>query len=209
LSSKLEHGGAVTCSKVDDEPSRSRYLADVHLGQVASNNLAHGADNSACVREGQKKMERLNGKVAIVTGASRGIGAAIATRFAADGAKLAIAARTVHEGDHRLEGSLESTAERIRSGGGEVLTVTADIARAEDRERLISTVERELGPVDVLVNNAAVTYYEPVLDFSERHFDLMVSVLVRAPFQLAQRVLPARLAYARPLLEELGVAVPS
>jgi NAD(P)-dependent dehydrogenase (short-subunit alcohol dehydrogenase family) len=51
-------------------------------------------------------------------------------------------------------------------------------------------VQRELGPIDVLVNNAAVTYYEPVAEFSERHFELMFTVLVRAPFELAQRVLP-------------------
>jgi citronellol/citronellal dehydrogenase len=55
---------------------------------------------------------------------------------------------------------------------------------------LIDTVTRELGPIDVLVNNAAVTYFEPVLDFPERHFELMFAVQVRAPFELAQLVLP-------------------
>src|SRR5919199_2942415 len=135
-------------------------------------------------------MERLSGKVAVVTGASRGIGAAIARRFAVDGAAVAIAARTLHEGEHRLEGSLETTARRIRDAGGTVLLVTADIARADERQRLVQTVERELGPIDVLVNNAAVTYFEPVLGFPERHFELMFAVQVRAPFELAQRVLP-------------------
>lgn len=136
-------------------------------------------------------MEKLEGKVAIVTGASRGIGAAIARRFAADGAAVAIAARTTHEGDHRaLEGSLDTTARAIRDGGGRVLTVTADIARGEDRRRLIETVERELGPIEVLVNNAAVTYFEPVAVFPERHFQVMFAVGVRAPFELAQLVLP-------------------
>jgi NAD(P)-dependent dehydrogenase (short-subunit alcohol dehydrogenase family) len=66
----------------------------------------------------------------------------------------------------------------------------ADLSKKDDRERLIQAVQRELGPIDVLVNNAAVTYYEPVADFSERHFELMFTVLVRAPFELAQRVLP-------------------
>jgi citronellol/citronellal dehydrogenase len=142
-------------------------------------------------------MQRLDGKVAIVTGASRGIGAAIAQRLAADGARVAIAARTVHEGDHRLEGSLETTAERIRAAGGRVLTITADIAKSADRQRLVETVERELGAIDVLVNNAAVTYFEPVLDFPERHFELMFAVQVRAPFELAQRVLPGMRARGR------------
>src|SRR6187551_410196 len=135
-------------------------------------------------------MERLSGKVAIVTGASRGIGAAIARRLAADGAAVAIIARTVHEGDHRLEGSLDSTAQSIRDAGGRVLAVTADIAQAADRARIVETVAVELGPIEVLVNNAAVTYFEPVLEFPERHFELMFAVQVRAPFELAQRVLP-------------------
>ena len=135
-------------------------------------------------------MERLSGKVAIVTGASRGIGAAIACRLAADGAAVGIVARTVHEGDHRLEGSLDTTAARIRDAGGRVHVVIADIARAADRAHVVDSTERELGPIDVLVNNAAVTYFEPVLDFPERHFNLMFAVQVRAPFELAQRVLP-------------------
>jgi NAD(P)-dependent dehydrogenase (short-subunit alcohol dehydrogenase family) len=125
-----------------------------------------------------------------VTGASRGIGAAIAQRFAASGATLAISARTAEEGDHRLAGSLATTAEAIRRAGGSVLPIIADLARPADRARLVETVERELGPIDVLVNNAAVTYFEPVLDFPERHFEVMFAVQVRAPFELAQRVLP-------------------
>jgi NAD(P)-dependent dehydrogenase (short-subunit alcohol dehydrogenase family) len=128
--------------------------------------------------------------VAVVTGASRGIGAAIARRFATSGARVAITARTAAEGDHRLTGSLATTADTIRQAGGTVVTVVADLAKQADRERLIATVERELGPVDVLVNNAAVTYFEPVLDFPERHFQVMFDVQVRASFELAQRVLP-------------------
>jgi NAD(P)-dependent dehydrogenase (short-subunit alcohol dehydrogenase family) len=125
-----------------------------------------------------------------VTGASRGIGAAIALRFAADGAAVAITARTAEEGDHRLAGSLATTADRIRQAGGTVLPIVADLAKAADRARVIETVERELGPLDVLVNNAAVTYFEPVRDFAERHFEVMFAVQVRAPFDLVQRVLP-------------------
>jgi citronellol/citronellal dehydrogenase len=135
-------------------------------------------------------MGELSGKVAIVTGASRGIGAAIAQRFAAGGATVAITARTAEEGDHRLEGSLATTADAIRRVGGSVLTVVADLARPADRARVVQTVQNELGPIDVLVNNAAVTYFEPVAAFPEKRFELMFTVQVRAPFELAQLVLP-------------------
>jgi NAD(P)-dependent dehydrogenase (short-subunit alcohol dehydrogenase family) len=129
-------------------------------------------------------------RVAVITGASRGIGAAIARRFAAGGVAVAITARTAEEGDHRLEGSLATTASQIRQAGGTVLAKVADLAKQQDRQRLIETVERELGPIDILVNNAAVTYFEPVADFPERHFQVMFDVQVRASFELAQRVLP-------------------
>src|ERR1700732_5260786 len=125
----------------------------------------------------------LNGRVVVVTGASRGIGEAIARRFAQDGARVAVSARTVHEGDHRLlTGSISGTVEAIISAGGQAIAFPADLAHQADRARLVETVERELGPIDVLVNNAAVTYFEPVAEFDERHFQVMVGVLVGGPF---------------------------
>jgi NAD(P)-dependent dehydrogenase (short-subunit alcohol dehydrogenase family) len=128
--------------------------------------------------------------VVVVTGASRGIGAAIARRFAASGGRVAVTARTAQEGEHRLAGSLATTAAEIAQAGGTALPVVADLAKQADRERLVATVERELGPIEVLVNNAAVTYFEPLLEFPERHFQVMFEVQVRAPFELSQRVLP-------------------
>ena len=132
----------------------------------------------------------LDGRVAIVTGASRGIGTAIAERFAADGAAVAVTARTVEDGDHPLPGSINATVRTIIDGGGTAIAVAADLARADDRRRLVETVEKELGPIDVLVNNAAVTYFEPVDQFDEGHYRTMFEVQVRAPFELAQLVLP-------------------
>jgi citronellol/citronellal dehydrogenase len=141
---------------------------------------------------------QLSDKVVIVTGASRGIGETIAQRFARDGALVAVSARTVNEGDHRLlSGSISGTVKAIADSGGRAIAVPADLAHKDDRGRLVETVERELGPIDVLVNNAAVTYFEPVADFDERHFQLMFEVLVRAPFELAQRVLPGMRARRR------------
>jgi citronellol/citronellal dehydrogenase len=132
----------------------------------------------------------LAGRVALVTGASRGIGQAIAVRFAAEGAVVAVSARTVHEGDNRLAGSLDETADLIAGVGGRALSVPADLADPAARAALVERVEGELGPVDVLVNNAAVTYLVPFEAITDRRFDLMVAVQVRAPFDLAQRVLP-------------------
>ncbi len=136
-------------------------------------------------------MGNLEDKVAVVTGASRGIGEHIARRLAANGAAVAVSARTVEEGDHPLPGSIGATVGSIVENGGTAVAVAADLARPEDRERLIEDTERELGPIDVLVNNAAVTWFEPVTGFEDDHYRLMFEVQVRAPFELAQRVLPA------------------
>jgi NAD(P)-dependent dehydrogenase (short-subunit alcohol dehydrogenase family) len=132
----------------------------------------------------------LAGRVALVTGASRGIGEAVARRFAAEGAAVAVTARTVEEGDHPLPGSVSTTVQAIVDAGGAAVAVAADLSRPDDRLRLLADVERQLGPIDVLVNNAAITYFEPVAAFSPRHYDLMLEVQVRAPFELAQLVLP-------------------
>ncbi|HMC03688.1 MAG TPA: SDR family NAD(P)-dependent oxidoreductase [Cellulomonadaceae bacterium] len=133
---------------------------------------------------------KLEARVALVTGASRGIGEAIARRFAAEGAAVAVSARTINEGDHLLSGSITSTVKSIGDAGGRAIAVAADLARPEDRRALVDSVERELGAIDVLVNNAAVTYFEPTETFSARHYALMLEVQVRAPFELAQLVLP-------------------
>ena len=132
----------------------------------------------------------LEGRVAIVTGASRGIGAAIAERFAEEGARVAAAARTV-EPVERYEGSLQETVERITKAGGEAVPVQCDLSKPEDRQRLVSETVDRLGPVDILVNNAAVTFFQPFPDFSEKRFRLMFEVQVRAPYELAQMVVPS------------------
>ena len=133
----------------------------------------------------------LAGKTAIVTGASRGIGEAIAIRYAMEGARVAVAARTVNEGDHRLlSGSINGVAGRIRDAGGEALAIQCNLADADDRANLVATTERELGPVDILVNNGAVTYYISVDEFPESRFNIMMQVQVYAAMHLCQLVLP-------------------
>ena len=132
----------------------------------------------------------LAGRVVLVTGASRGIGESIAQRFAAEGAAVAVTARTVEEGDHRFPGSITSTVASIRASAGTAVAVAADLSRDEDRERLVASVQETLGPIDVLVNNAAITYFTPVSDFDRHRWQLMFDVQVLAPFHLSQLVIP-------------------
>jgi len=139
----------------------------------------------------------LDGRVAIVTGASRGIGAAIARRFGAEGAAVAVSARTESESDARLPGTIHETADAIRTAGGRAVAIRADLSSAQDRRGLVETATSELGPIDVLVNNAAVTWFMPVGEFPARRFDVMFEVQVRAPFELAQLVLPGMRARGR------------
>ncbi len=135
-------------------------------------------------------MGLLDGRVAIVTGASRGIGAEIARRFGAEGAAVAVSARTAEPGVSPFEGTITETAGQIAAGGGTAVAITADMARPADRERLVAETIAQLGQPDILVNNAAVTYFTRVEDFTAKRYALMFAVQVEAAFQLAQLVLP-------------------
>src|SRR5882757_6813231 len=132
----------------------------------------------------------LKGKVALITGASRGIGEAIAVRMGMEGAKIVVSARTAESGESRLPGTLHDTVERIKRAGGNAAFIKADLAQASERERLVEEAVAAYGPVDILVNNAAITYFIPVKDFPEKRFKLMMEVQVYAPFHLSQLVLP-------------------
>ena len=136
----------------------------------------------------------LDGKVALITGASRGIGVAIAERFASEGASVAVTARTVEPGSNPMEGSLQETVERIGAGDGRVTAIAADLSRPEERERLILETRAALGGIDILVNNAAVTWFMPIADFTPKRRQLMFEVQVYAPMDLAQLVLPGMAA---------------
>ena len=134
-------------------------------------------------------MGRLDGRVAIITGASRGIGSEIARLFAAEGSSVICAARTLHEGDHQLEGSLEKTVGEIREAGGEATSVAVNISLPEDCEQLVQAARNTYGTVDVLVNNAALTYYYPIKDFPVNRWMRSWAVNFHAPFLLSKLVL--------------------
>jgi NAD(P)-dependent dehydrogenase (short-subunit alcohol dehydrogenase family) len=138
---------------------------------------------------------RFAGRRAIVTGASRGIGAGIAERLAAEGAAVAIVARTVAEGDRaNLAGSLESTAAKLRSYGNPVAIVAADLTDGDDRARIVPEAAEQLGgPVEILVNNAAAAMYAQPSEMPLKRRRISFEVNVHAPLDLAQAALPAML----------------
>lgn len=135
--------------------------------------------------------------MAIVTGASRGIGERIATRLASEGAAIALVARTVEAGAARLPGSIEETIDNIRRAGGTAVAIPADLTNPDDVETVIERAEKELGPVDTLVNNAGANFYGPLLDLSPKKYGVMFQLMVHAPFRLCQLAVPGMLERGR------------
>ncbi len=126
----------------------------------------------------------LAGRTALVTGAAGGIGAAIAQAYAASGARLCLADRTVG-------GGLDSVIERCSVFGLEVLGVQADVSHEDDVTRMFAIAEAELGPIDVLVNNAGILTECRVADMTTSMFDEMIAVDLRSVFLCSRAVLPA------------------
>ena len=125
----------------------------------------------------------LTGQVAVVTGASRGIGAAIATSFAAAGARVVLAGR-------KIDG-LEPVAELIRQSGGEALAVACHTGRKAETEALVARAEETFGGVDVLVNNAATSpHFGPLLEAEESHWDKTFEVNVKGYVYMVQACVP-------------------
>lgn len=137
---------------------------------------------------------KLEGRVAIVTGASRGIGKEIALLFGREGAKVVAAARTEHDGEHQLPGGLAETVGEIRAAGGEATAVRCDMSQPADVERLAAAAREAYGPVTVLVNNAALTYYVPIREFPLRRWQKMIEVDLTGPMLLCQQVIPDMVA---------------
>jgi NAD(P)-dependent dehydrogenase (short-subunit alcohol dehydrogenase family) len=130
----------------------------------------------------------LHDRVALVTGAGRGIGRAIALAYAAEGARVALTARTTSE--------LDEVLGKIRSSGGTALAISADLADRAAPAKVVEQVEKALGPVEILVNNAGVgssSNPKPVVDFDDDFWDLSLALNLTAPYLLCKAVLPGML----------------
>ena len=131
----------------------------------------------------------LRGRVAVVTGASRGIGKALALRLAAEGADVAVAAKS-EQSSEKLPGSIHETADAIRALGRGALPVATDVRDEDAIRNLIERTVSEFGRLDILVNNAGAIWTRPIVDTPPKRFDLMVGINVRAAYIACYYALP-------------------
>lgn len=151
-----------------------------------------GREYASIPTERQEELS-LEGKVVIITGASRGMGKQAALDFAKRGAKVVLAARTV-EADAALPGTIGETLAMIEALGGEAIAVATDLAEEADLRALVDAAVKRFGGVDVLVNNAAATtgdiWGKPFLELTREEWLYQYAVNVHAPFTLTQLVVP-------------------
>ena len=131
----------------------------------------------------------LAGRVAIVTGASRGIGKALALRLAGEGADVVIAAKSEASTD-KLPGSIYDTANEVRALGRRALAVPTDVRSEEAIAGMVEKTVAEFGRIDILVNNAGAIWTQPILATPPKKFDLMMQVNVRAAYIACYYALP-------------------
>ncbi|HYD60514.1 MAG TPA: SDR family NAD(P)-dependent oxidoreductase [Noviherbaspirillum sp.] len=146
---------------------------------------------------------KLSGKVALVTGASRGIGRAIAQRFSAEGATVVVSARSL---DHaaNLPGTLAETVALITQAGGRAIPLAADLEQAEERDNLVARVAAVAGGLDILVNNAGFAEYASVENMPLAMFDRTVEHYLRVPFMLSRAAVPLMRARGAGWILNLG-----
>jgi len=131
----------------------------------------------------------LKDRIAVVTGASRGIGAAIAKRLAAEGATVVCTARTVEDGSE-IPGSLSRTVKIIGEMGGKAVAIQCDVANAASRASMVAQVLEQFGRIDILVNNAAGGAFETLEQITHTSFQWQFEINVFGPLELCQLVIP-------------------
>src|SRR5262245_2388150 len=129
---------------------------------------------------------RLAGRVAVVTGASRGIGRACALALAKEGADLVIAAKSLDETDPRLPGTLRDVQKEIEALGRKCLPVKCDVRFVDQCQAVAEEAGRVFGRIDILVNNAGAPWWEDMDNTPEKKWDLVMNVNAKGPFFLAQ-----------------------
>ena len=134
-------------------------------------------------------MATLAGKTLFITGASRGIGLAIAKRAARDGARVAIAAKT-SDPNPKLEGTVHSAAEEIRKAGGQALPIVCDIRDEEQVEKAVALTVATFGGIDICVNNASAISLTPTEKTEMKRFDLMHAINTRGTFLVSKACVP-------------------
>jgi citronellol/citronellal dehydrogenase len=134
-------------------------------------------------------MNRLKNKTIIVTGASRGIGRAMALRFAAEGANIVIAAKSARP-HPKLKGTIYSVAEEVEAAGGQAMPVKVDVRRDEEVAKMVAAAAKKFNGIDVLINNAGAISLTKVEDTTPKRYDLMNGINSRAVFICARAALP-------------------
>jgi citronellol/citronellal dehydrogenase len=131
----------------------------------------------------------LRGKVALVTGASRGVGRAVAIALAQAGADVACAARATDNAPFKLPGTIDETVRSVAETGRRGLAVPTNLAVGDDVARMVRTTVERLGGLDILINNAAITFAGD-LELEMKRYDLIMSVNLRAPLLAAKLAVP-------------------
>ena len=135
-------------------------------------------------------MGKLDGKVAIVTGASRGIGKAVAIGFAREGARVAIAARTEEQLKSGLPGTINETMKEIKAVGGKALAIKTNVVDESEVQAMVQKVLNDWGRIDILVNNAAVAAPGPFVETTTKRWNLVIGVNLLGTFLCTKAVLP-------------------